>query len=92
MCYLQRQRILVVFQGTSRVSLVQGREFHSPLGQQKLLHKNACVLVCLILEKMFAAKPQPVNPINCIKHDVPQNISGIYNLLLQSKFVMPKAW
>lgn len=81
----------MVFQGTSRVSLVQGREFHSPLGQQKLLHKNACVLVCLILEKMFAAKPQPVNPIIASNMMSPKIFLESITCYCKVRFVTSKA-
>jgi hypothetical protein len=59
MYYWQTQNILEAFQDTSRVNLMQDREFHFPWGQQIFLHKNACGLECASLEKMFEAIPLP---------------------------------
>jgi hypothetical protein len=39
---------------------MQDTKCHFPLGQQKLLRRNACELVCAILVQMFEAIPQPV--------------------------------
>ena len=39
---------------------MQDTKCHFPLGQQKLLGRNACELVCAILVQMFEAIPQPV--------------------------------